>query len=207
MARLNTERLVLRPLRHGDALAFARLAGAWEVAAMTSDIPHPLTADQALLWLKPARGEVRFAVEHQGELIGGVGFYRRASGSAELGFWLGMPWWGKGFATEATRAVVAHGFRSHRVPMFTSAHFVDNSASRNVLIKLGFQPAGDCRIACVARGHDVAAQTYWLDRSQAATTIPGLGAEPTSFRKLKDMVTWLRRALDRSTASKSGSPQ
>lgn len=168
---------------------------------MTSDIPYPLTPEQAQLWLRPARGEVRFAVEHEGKLIGGAGFYRRPSGSAELGFWFGAPWWGRGFATEATRAVIAHGFLGHKVPMFTSAHFADNAASRNVLVKLGFQAAGECRIACVSRGVDVPAQTYWLDRKQAARTMPELDRKMAPLDKVKDLVGWLRRAIDRSKAT------
>lgn len=203
MARLHTERLLLRPFRRSDAHTFAALAGDWGVASMTSDIPYPLSASQAQLWLKPARGEVRFAIEYKGQLIGGAGFYRRASGSAELGFWFGAPWWGQGFATEATRAVVAHGFRRHKVPMFTSAHFADNPASRNVLAKLGFQPAGECHIVCVSRGCDVPAQTYWLDRQHAVRMMPGLEAKPAARERLKDLVGWFRRALDRSKAPTS----
>lgn len=197
MTRLHTERLVLRPFRGSDAHTFAQLAGEWGVASMTSDIPYPLSVEHARLWLKPARGEVRFAVEHGGQLIGGAGFYRRASGSAELGFWFGAPWWGQGFATEATRAVVAHGFYRHKVPMFTSAHFLDNPASRNVLVKLGFVAAAECRIACVSRGVDVAARTYWLDRPNAARAMPGLDQKPAALDRFKDLMGWLRRALDR----------
>jgi len=101
---LETERLVLRPFRTGDAREFARLAGDWAVASMTSDIPYPFSAAQAMGWLRPVRGEARFAIELDGQLIGGAGYYRRPSGVAELGFWLGRPWWGQGLATEAARA-------------------------------------------------------------------------------------------------------
>lgn len=193
MVRLYTERLALRPFRRGDAYDFARLAGDWGVASMTSDIPFPLSQEQAMAWLKPVRGEVRFALEHDRQMIGGAGFYRRQSGSAELGFWLGAPWWGYGFATEATRAVIAHGFRRHQVPMFTSAHFADNPASRNVLAKLGFQVAGDCRIDCVARGQDVPALTYWLDRAHAARAIPDLDRKRAPLDRFKTLVGWGRR--------------
>lgn len=198
MAKLNTERLALRPFRHADAQQFARLAGDWAVASMTSDIPYPLDAAQAFLWLKSARGEVRFAVEHRGRLIGGVGFYRRPSGSAELGFWLGRDWWEQGFATEAARAVVRYGFQKHRVPMFTSAHFIDNDASRNVLLKLGFEASGACRIGCEARGGEVEAVTYWLDRPRAARCIPGVERAPARLDILRDFVARMRRGWDRT---------
>jgi RimJ/RimL family protein N-acetyltransferase len=199
MSKLATERLTLRPFRRGDAGEFARLAGDWRVASMTSDIPYPFSAQQALAWLKPVRGEVRFGILHQGQMIGGVGFYRRPSGAAELGFWLGRQWWGRGYATEAARAVVRLGFAGHRLPGFSSAHFVDNLASARVLAKLGFQSAGRGSIACAARGCDVDAITYWLDRRRAAHAIPELAAlvpEPPRWR------TWLaRRGAARSPES------
>jgi RimJ/RimL family protein N-acetyltransferase len=170
--KLETERLLLRPFRRADAAEFARLAGDWAVASMTSDIPYPFSAAQAVAWLKPVRGEVRFAIECDRQLIGGAGFYRRASGAAELGFWLGRMWWGRGYATEATRAVLHQGLSNARLPGFTSAHFIDNPASARVLAKLGFEPVGRGRIACAARGYDVEAVTYWLDRHRALRTMP-----------------------------------
>jgi RimJ/RimL family protein N-acetyltransferase len=123
-------------------------------------------------WLRPVRGEVRFAVERGGQLIGGAGFYRRPSGAAELGFWLGRSWWGQGYATEAARAVVRQGFADRRLPGFSSARFLENVASARVLEKLGFQQVGRGSIACAARGHDVEAITYWLDRQRAMLAAP-----------------------------------
>jgi RimJ/RimL family protein N-acetyltransferase len=167
MVKIETDRLRLRPFRSADAGEFARLAGDWAVASMTSDIPYPFSRRQAFAWLAPMRGEVRFAIEREGQLIGGAGFYRRASGTAELGFWLGRPWWGHGYATEAARVVLREGLKNPRLPGYSSAHFVDNRASERVLRKLGFQPVGRARITCNARGCEVEAVTYWLDRKQA----------------------------------------
>jgi ribosomal-protein-alanine N-acetyltransferase len=177
MPKLETARLVLRPFRSADAAEFARLSGDWAVASMTSDIPYPFSPSQAVGWLKPVRGEARFAIELEGNLIGGAGYYRRPSGVAELGFWLGRPWWGQGYATEATRAVVGYGLANSRLPGFSSAHFIDNPASARVLAKLGFEPVGRGQIACAARGHDVEVMTYWLDRRRAIDLVPSLAAE------------------------------
>src|SRR2546423_13348497 len=177
MSKLETERLLLRPFRGTDADEFARLSGDWAVASMTSDIPYPFSSAQAIGWLKPARGEVRFAIEREGRLIGGVGYYRRPSGIAELGFWIGRPWWGCGFATEASRTVVRHGFTNPRLPAFSSAHFADNPASARVLAKLGFEPVGCGRIACAARRQDVEVVTYWLDRQHALLGKPAVGSQ------------------------------
>ena len=180
--KLESERLLLRPFRRADAAEFARLAGDWAVASMTSDIPYPFSSAQAVGWLEPVRGEVRFAIERERRLIGGAGFYRRPSGVAELGFWLGRPWWGQGYATEAARAVVRHGFGNRRLPGFSSARFVDNVASARVLAKLGFDAVGRGTIACAARGHDVEVITYWLDRQRAVLPalpiIPGEAPQP-----------------------------
>ncbi|KAB2916079.1 MAG: GNAT family N-acetyltransferase [Hyphomicrobiaceae bacterium] len=180
MSKLETERLSLRPFRRTDAPAFTRLAGDWAVASMTSDIPFPFVESQAAGWLEPARGEVRFAIEREGRLIGGVGYYRRASGVAELGFWLGRAWWGRGYATEAAEAVVRRGLRDRSLPGFSSAHFIDNPASGRVLAKLGFEPTGRGLIACEARGCDVEVVTYRLDRKRASIVMPALATEPAS---------------------------
>ncbi len=186
--KLETERLLLRPFRRTDAAEFAQLAGDWAVASKTSDIPYPFSAVQALGWLKPVRGEARFAIERKGQLIGGAGFYRRPSGAAELGFWLGRHWWGQGYASEATRAVVRHGFANRRLPGFCSAHFVDNPASARVLAKLGFEPTGRGHIASIARGYDVEAVTYWLDRQRAMLARPPIVTAETERNRWR---AWL----------------
>ena len=132
----------MRPFRRGDAAEFARLAGDWAVASMTSDIPYPFSERQAMGWLTPVRGEVRFAIELEGQLIGGAGFYRRASGAAELGFWLGRPLVGPRLCHGGGPGRGAARLQGASLPGFTSAHFVDNPASARVLAKLGFEPAG-----------------------------------------------------------------
>jgi RimJ/RimL family protein N-acetyltransferase len=181
MSKLETERLTLRHFRRADAADFARLAGDWAVASMTSDIRYPLSEVQALAWLEPARGEVRFAIEREGRLIGGVGFYRRRSGAAELGFWLGRPWWRYGYATEAARAVIGFGFKTRRLPGFSSAHFVDNPASARVLAKLGFSPWADLapRAASLRPSPPAGSRRCRPDaarRSESRAGAPGLGA-------------------------------
>ena len=188
MTKLETERLTLRPFQRRDAEEFALLAGDWSVASMTSDIPFPFTEKHALSWLAPVRGEVRFAIERKGQLIGGTGFYRKQSGAAELGFWLGRAWWGLGYATEAAETVVRHGFRMHRLPGFTSAHFVDNPASGRVLAKLGFMPTGRGWIGCAARGYDVEVLTLWLDRRHATLATPASRAKAAHRARWR---TWL----------------
>jgi RimJ/RimL family protein N-acetyltransferase len=194
MVTLATERLLLRPFRRGDAREFTRLAGDWGVASMTSDIPHPLTEEEARGWLRPGRREVRFAIELDGRLIGGAGYYQRRSGTAELGFWLGRDWWGRGYATEATRVVLRYGFEVKRLPGFTSSHFVDNEASAGVLRKLGFEPVGRGRIVSAARGHEVEAVTYWLPARPAKEARPVIAGTQSGAGRWR---AWLARLAGR----------
>ncbi len=176
---LTTMRLTLRPFTFADAPAFEGLAGDWDVARMTSDIPHPLDADRARHWLQPATGEQRFAICRKGVLIGGAGTFRRESGVGELGFLLGRAWWGQGFATEAARAVLAYGLETKAYSGFSSSHFDDNPASRRVLQKLGFEAAGIGTIWSEAR-HE-AGGAPWLWRSlERAMELHGVRAPVAS---------------------------
>jgi RimJ/RimL family protein N-acetyltransferase len=143
-----------------------------------------------MAWLKPSRGEVRFAIELAGELIGGAGYYRRPSGAAELGFWLGRPWWGRGYTTEATQEIVRYGFGTRRLPGFTSSHFVDNWASAGVLRKLGFEAVGRGYIISVARGHEVEAVTYWLSAQRGVQMLP---PHARTERPMSRWRAWLSR--------------
>lgn len=189
--RLATDRLLLRPFAKTDARVFAHLAGDWDVARMTSDIPHPLPADVAARWLKPVAGDTRFAIELDGQLIGGAGYYCRLARVGELGFWLGRPFWGRGLAKEAARAVVAHGFTEGGLTAMSSSHFIDNPASARVIAHLGFQQAGRERLWSPARGVDVDAITYWLDRAAAQRA---LGADLRPVRAAAPASGWRRIA-------------
>jgi len=164
---LHTDRLTLRPFRIADAGRFVALAGDPAVARMTSDIPHPLHVWQCRRWLRQARGEVRFAIERDDELIGGVGYFCHRHRVGELGFWLGRPYWGEGLATEAARAVVRYAFTAGNLTAMTSANFIDNPASAGILSKLAFATNGRMRTLSVARGHEVDGTTWELDRETA----------------------------------------
>jgi ribosomal-protein-alanine N-acetyltransferase len=176
---LHTDRLTLRPFRLSDASAFVALAGDPAVARMTSDIPHPLHVWQCRRWLRQARGEIRFAIEREGELIGGVGYFCHRPRVGELGFWIGQSYWGNGLATEAARAVVRYAFTDGRLTSLTSANFVDNPASARILSKLAFAANGRMRTMSVARGHEVDGTTWRLDR-EAAQPIYALPEIPTA---------------------------
>ena len=156
-----TKRLALRPLQPADAERIAVLGGDWDVASQTGRIPYPYSPEAAQHWLAGvAAGEVVFVIEHDGELVGICGYSPLADGSAEMGYWLGKPYWGRGFATEAARALMSYGFTKGGVTRFTGCHFADNPSSARVLTKLGFRPNGPHTGWCEARQKQLPTLTY-----------------------------------------------
>lgn len=149
---LETERLVLRPFRIEDAEVVRRLAGAREVYEMTQNIPHPYEEGMAEQWISGlasqfyGAGGVTLAVtlRDSGEVIGAIGLTAAASHrKAELGYWLGVPYWGNGYATEAASALVAYGFETLGYHRILARHFEQNSASGRVMQKIGMRKEGE----------------------------------------------------------------
>jgi len=151
---LTTERLVLRPFTLADAPEVQRLAGDRDVASTTLRIPHPYKDGMAEEWIgthtdKCAKGEgVSFAVTLRDAetLMGAVGLdICKDHLRAELGYWIGKPYWCKGFATEAARALVGYGFRVLGLNRIHAQHLVRNPASGRVMIKIGMRCEGTLR--------------------------------------------------------------
>ncbi len=141
---LATARLVLRAPCRSDAKAIAALANDRRVAANLVRIPHPYAiedAEQFIAAVNKREGEACFAVALDGAPIGICSVDRREDGP-ELGYWLGVPFWGRGFATEAARALIDHAFGGLEHETLISGARVNNPASRRVLEKCGFQWTG-----------------------------------------------------------------
>ncbi len=145
---LRTDRLVLRAFTREDIPALVSLIGAREVAATTLRVPHPYDASHAeiLFGTIESGNEVRWAVTLNGVLVGGVGMrLERDHNRAELGYWVGVPYWGNGYATEASRAALQHGFEALGLHRIQASHFSNNPASGAVLRKLGMKHEGTHR--------------------------------------------------------------
>jgi RimJ/RimL family protein N-acetyltransferase len=151
---LETQRLILRPLVLADAPAVQHLAGSREVARMTIAIPHPYEEGMAEQWIATHEEQflntkgVHFAVtlREQQALCGVVGLEIDApNNNAMIGYWLGVPYWGKGYCTEAARAVIGYGFESLGLHRIHSYHFGSNPASGRVMQKLGMEYEGRLR--------------------------------------------------------------
>jgi RimJ/RimL family protein N-acetyltransferase len=167
---IKTQRLVLRALDVSDAERLSLLAGDCDIASMTATIPHPYSEQQAAEWIESVKaGEegVVFGIEHEGRLIGCTGYRAFGDDHAELGYWIGKPYWGQGYASEAVGALIGHAFDKDGFDYVTAGHFVDNPASERVLRKLGFVAQTAEERDCVARGGRAKCLTYRLDRAQA----------------------------------------
>ena len=151
---LEARRLVLRPFELTDAKDVQRLAGARAVADTTLNIPHPYADGMAEHWIAThepgfAAGELaNFAavLRGSGELVGAVGLViDKRFDRAELGFWIGVPYWNRGFCTEAGHALLAFGFGTLGLNRVHASHLARNPASGRVMEKLGMTREGIAR--------------------------------------------------------------
>jgi [ribosomal protein S5]-alanine N-acetyltransferase len=145
--RLETKRLVLRPLEPRDASSVEREVSRVEIAQMMA-IPYPYPERAAAEWIATTKPGRDFAVElrETGELVGAITInpheqHRRAS----LGYWCAVSHWGRGYATEAVLAVIDYGFRELALNRVHAECHGDNPASRRVLEKAGMTYEGRLR--------------------------------------------------------------
>jgi RimJ/RimL family protein N-acetyltransferase len=149
---VRTARLVLGAFQPSDAEQLQRLAGDREIADTTLLIPHPYELDHALAWIGNQRKEsvrgraINFAVRlaENLQLIGCAGLrdIDREHRQAELGFWIGREYWGRGFASEAAAAVVQYGFDTLGLNRICAHHMARNPAAGKVLQRIGMAREG-----------------------------------------------------------------
>src|SRR5438477_10632037 len=140
---LRTDRLVLRPFRLEDATVVQRLAGAREIADTTQTIPHPYLDGMAESWIRTHQDRwqqqesVTFAITSEADgVTGAIGLHLTpAHRRGELGYWVGLPFWNRGYATEAARAVIAFGFKTLALNRIHAVHLTRNPASGRVMVK------------------------------------------------------------------------
>lgn len=164
---LVTERLVMRAPHVEDVPDLARLANNRRVAEMLARMPHPYGEKEALHFIdasaRPQAGcAYAVTVAETGEFVGGAGLNPTARG-LELGYWIGEPYWGRGYATEAAQALVDLAFRATAIDVLNVSCRVTNAASRRVIHKCGFQYSGQGMMNSLAAGQ-VTVERYRLDR-------------------------------------------
>jgi RimJ/RimL family protein N-acetyltransferase len=140
---LQTARLTLRAPRPEDAAVVAHLANDRRIAENTAQIPHPyrLADAESFIASANAKGDANFVITLADATLIGVCSIEMGDGP-ELGYWLGVAYWGRGFATEAVRAVIDYAFADLKHESIQAGARVTNPASRRVLEKCGFQWTG-----------------------------------------------------------------
>ncbi len=173
-----TERLLLRPAWAEDAPAlFAAIADEGIVRNLAT-APWPYLPEHAEAFVMrerdPARPTSLIFLRTDGAplLVGAIGIHDTPDGEVELGYWIARPYWNRGFATEAGRAVIGFACNSLRLRRLVAGHFIDNPASRRVLRKLGFTPAGAVRSRFSAgRGAEAECAELELELAAAPVTV------------------------------------
>lgn len=148
---LNTERLLLRQFQMSDKDVIQDLCSEKDIAATTLSIPHPFRLEDAENWLKNKEDDYRegeeiawaICLKKTGILIGAIGMrLEHKHDSAELGFWVGKPYWGNGYVTEAGKKVLQYSFNNLALHRLEAHHMVGNDTSGRVLEKLGMKYEG-----------------------------------------------------------------
>ena len=148
---LHTERLTLRSFKFEDAQDVQRLAGDRDIAATLTRMPHPYKEGMAEKWIRSCYenfkkdAAINFAITLRTEkhLIGGIALrIDRENENAELGYWIGKPYWNRGYCTEAAKAVVGHSFEVLKLNRIHAKYFKRNPASGRVLEKIGMYYEG-----------------------------------------------------------------
>lgn len=166
---LSTERLILRAPETADAADLTRLANNIKVAAMMTGMPHPYTRADAETFIcrvaEPGKTGCTYAVtsKQSNSVLGCAGLTFDKDNRLQLGFWLGEPHWGSGFATEAAHALADLAFDVFNVARLHTRCRLSNSASRRVIEKCGFQFTGIGMLSSIAAGQ-FSAEHFTLER-------------------------------------------
>lgn len=167
---IETARLVMRAPSKRDLDGIVELANNRKVAEMLATMPHPYTRDHAEQWLdKVKRGLgsslVIFAKGEKRIAVGAAGFGHRKEGEYQgVGYWIGEEFWGRGYATEAVRAMIDHAFTETDEEGLAASCRINNEASRRVIEKCGFQWTSTGLAQVAALGASVPVDRFVLER-------------------------------------------
>jgi ribosomal-protein-alanine N-acetyltransferase len=161
----------VRDWRRGDEPALVRHANNRNIWINLRDrFPHPYTKRDAAQWMAYVRSgppDTNFAIAVAGEAAGGIGFVVQPDVhrlSAEIGYWLGEAYWGRGIMTEALRAVTAFAFQAHGLQRIYAGVFEWNPGSMRVLEKAGYVREGVLRRSAIKDGKIIDQVLYAVTR-------------------------------------------
>jgi ribosomal-protein-alanine N-acetyltransferase len=164
MSVLESERLILRPPRPSDVAAMTVWLGDYDVARMLARVPYPYNEADAESFVADAPPH-RYVIQRKrdGLFMGMIGLH--PEDDYEFGYWLGKPFWGRGYATEAARRLVTFAFVELDRETVHAGWFHDNPASGNVLAKLGARHNGSRMRDSRARGIKILCHDMLLTRA------------------------------------------
>lgn len=148
---IKTERLILTPFTLADVPAVQNLANDFKIADTTRNLGHPYTEEMARSWISihdesydsGTAIEYSIRLKQDSKLIGATGLMiDKMHNRAELGYWIGVPFWGKGYCTEAGLAMIELGFLGHSFHKIKACHLTRNPASGRVMQKIGMKQEG-----------------------------------------------------------------
>ena len=168
---LSLGHFTIRDWRHGDEESLARHANNPKIWRNVRDhFPHPYTLDDARRWIEKTTTETastNFAIDVDGAAVGGIGLVLQADifrRSAEIGYWLGEEFWGRGIVTEAVRAMTEYGFSNFDICRIYAGVFEWNPASMRVLEKAGYELEGRMKKSVTKEGETVDEFIYAIVR-------------------------------------------
>ena len=161
MIKIETERLVLKKLVQADKERLVSLIGDFQVSKTLSNVPYPYTPDDADKWLKiVGNEEFNLNIFLNDDLIGGVGLTPIEDDFCELGYWLGVEYWGQGYATESVRGLLSYAKTNTPYEKFKANVYKENVASAKVLEKNGFKGLEDREVFSISRQENVPSVNY-----------------------------------------------
>ena len=144
MPEIHTDRLILRKaISKQDKISLVSQIGDWEVVKWLANVPYPYTYNDCEdYFLISDSNQYALNIFWDNKLIGGVSLTLDGDNYYDLGYWIGKDYWGKGYATESSKKLLEYVLDKLDLPKIKSGYFVGNSASGNVLKKLGFKEVG-----------------------------------------------------------------
>ncbi|WFB66245.1 GNAT family N-acetyltransferase [Chryseobacterium sp. WX] len=143
---LQTERLILSQLEEKDIPFIVELLQHRIFSDLTSNIPYPYVENDARSWVKMSKEAFEnnagytFAIRNkEGQIMGAIGLHDREDDKAELGYWIGIPYWNKGYVTEAAKGIIDFGFDELKLNKIFATHFLHNPASGRIMEKIGMK--------------------------------------------------------------------
>ncbi|MGV2974124.1 GNAT family N-acetyltransferase [Roseibium alexandrii] len=167
-SEIRTRRLVLRPVAMSDMTRVVTLVGNFEVAKMLGVVPHPYSETDAKKWIEQTfsfveGGERAFAIDDGSGLIGSISLGTPGR-TASLGYWLGEPYWGYGYMSEAAEALLEWFFGATDAKLVVSGALDVNTGSQRILEKMGFGQNQPRLLHIPSRGEDLPASSVFLTR-------------------------------------------